>query len=954
VKSSDADDAALRAHPTGESRMQTILDAALDAIVTMDARGLVLSWNARAETVFGFPRAEAVGHDLADLIIPPRYRDAHRRGLAHYLATGEGPFIGRRVEVSAQRRDGSEFPIELSIIALREGPTTFFSAFLADITERKAALQRLLAQHVATRTLAESATLAEAAPRMLAAVGAALGWDVGALWVVDREAGTLRCRTFWGANRDSSSRFEALSRMLALPPGGGLPGRVWAAGEPLWIPDISADASPRWEIARSEGLRSGFAFPIHFEGEVVTVVEFLSREVRGRDEDLLWILADLESQVAHFWHRRRAEKAMRAARERLTHVLASSPAVLYSLKIAGDRFLPAWVSQNIERLAGYAPSDVAGADWWPERIHPDDRDAVLAAQSSLLSTGASSGEYRFRTKSGHFLWVRDEKVLVRGPAGEPVEVVGSWSDVTPLKEAELKLEASEEQYRLLFDRNPQPMWVYDEETRRFLAVNDAAVAHYGYSRDEFLAMNLRDIRPPEEVPALDEFAAARRQAASSAAFRSDRVWKHRKKDGTLIDVKVAGSPLHFQGRAAWLVLATDVTEEKRLEAQLRQAQKMESVGRLAGGVAHDFNNLLGVITGYGELLQREIGPGHPAFARVAEIRKAADRAAGLTRQLLAFSRKQVLEPTMLDLNAVVADTEKMLRRLIGEDVQLVTVFDQALGSVKADRGQIEQVIVNLAVNARDAMPAGGKLIIETANVDLDDGYARTRPDAASGRHVMLAVSDTGHGMDAQVQSHLFEPFFTTKEAGKGTGLGLATVHGIVRQSGGHVSVYSEVGRGTTFKVYLPRRDEEQEPAGVLAATEPSTASATETILLVEDEPSLRVMIGEILEAAGYRVLEGPSAEEALTAAAAHAGTIDLMLTDVILPRMSGRQVADALRTSRPETHVLYMSGYTDDAIGHHGMLDAGTHFLQKPFTSDGLLRKVREILDAGPPRPPLR
>jgi CheY-like chemotaxis protein len=272
--------------------------------------------------------------------------------------------------------------------------------------------------------------------------------------------------------------------------------------------------------------------------------------------------------------------------------------------------------------------------------------------------------------------------------------------------------------------------------------------------------------------------------------------------------------------------------------------------------------------------------------------------------------------------------------------------------VKADPGQIEQVIVNLAVNARDAMPKGGKLIIETANVDLDESYARTRPEATTGRHVMLAVSDTGHGMDAQVLSHLFEPFFTTKEAGKGTGLGLATVHGIVRQSGGHVSVYSEKGRGTTFKVYLPRRDEEQEPAGALAATAPSAASATETILLVEDEPSLRVMIGEILEAAGYRVLEGPSAEEALAAAGSHAGSIDLMLTDVILPRMSGRQVAEALRTSRPETRVLYMSGYTDDAIGHHGILDPGTHFLQKPFTSDSLLRKVREILDAGRPRAP--
>jgi two-component system cell cycle sensor histidine kinase/response regulator CckA len=947
--------AANAAFRASERRTQAILDAALDAVITMDAHGLVMSWNARAENLFGFAPAEAVGRELADLIIPLRYRDAHRRGLAHFLATGEGPVIGRRVELSALRRDGSEFPVELTVTALREGPVEFFSAFLADLTERRRALQRLSAQHEATRTLSEAATLAEAAPKMLAAVGAALGWDVGALWTVDRQAQTMRCRTFWRASADGTSKFEALSRMLGLPPGGGLPGRVWESGEPIWMLDVGADPTlPRLEVARGEGLRSGFAFPIHFEGAVVGVVEFLSRESRERDDDLLRILADLESQVAHFWQRRRAEKAMRAAQERLGHVLASSPAVLYTLKVAGDRLLPAWVSQNMERLSGYAASEVSGPDWWSERIHPDDRERVLAENATLLTRGYVAREYRFRHKRGDYRWVHNENVLIRNAAGEPVEVVGSWSDVTALKQTELKLEASEEQYRLLFDRNPQPMWVYDDETRHFLAVNDAAVAHYGYSRDEFLAMTLRDIRPPEEVPILDEFAAARRQSRPGAAFRSDRVWKHRKKDGTLMDVKIAVSPIPFTGRAASLVLATDVTEEKRLEAQLRQSQKMESVGRLAGGVAHDFNNLLGVITGYGELLQREIGPGHPAFGRVTEIRKAAERAAGLTRQLLAFSRKQVLEPKVLDLNVVVSETEKMLRRLIGEDIQLITVFDEALGLVKADPGQIEQVIVNLVVNARDAMPEGGKLIVETANVDLDESYTRSRPDAVAGRHVMVAVSDTGHGMDAQVLSHLFEPFFTTKGPGKGTGLGLATVHGIVRQSGGHVSAYSEIGRGTTFKVYLPRRDEPQEAASEAVETSAPASLGSETILLVEDEPSLRVMISEILEAAGYEVLEGPTPEEALAAAGAHGGPIALMLTDVILPRMSGVQVAEALRSSRPETRVLFMSGYTDDAIGHHGILQAGTQFLQKPFTTESLLHKVRDILDtarSGAPPP---
>jgi hypothetical protein len=641
-------------------------------------------------------------------------------------------------------------------------------------------------------------------------------------------------------------------------------------------------------------------------------------------------------------------RELQEAQQRLQHVVSSSPSVLYTLSVEGQDLVPAWVSENIERFSGYTPSDVAGAGWWADRLHPDDREGVIAQIPILLSERHVAREYRFRHKDGAYHWVRDEQVLIEDATGRR-EVVGSWSDITARKRAELGLQESEEQYRLLFDSNPHPMWVYDEDTLAFLAVNDAAVNHYGYSREEFLAMTLRDIRPPEEVQILDEFVAPRRRDRALKAFESPRVWKHRRKDGSLLDVEIAASPIQFKGRPAWLALATDVTEKKRLEAQLLQSQKMESVGRLAGGVAHDFNNLLGVITGYGDLLQRDIGPRHPAFARVGEIRKAADRAAALTRQLLAFSRKQVLEPKVLDLNAVVSDIEKMLRRLIGEDIQLITVFGSDLGRVKADPGQMEQVIVNMAVNARDAMPDGGKLIIETGNVDLDEAYARRRPDARPGPHVMLGVSDTGHGMNAETLSHMFEPFFSTKELGKGTGLGLATVYGIVRQSGGHVMVYSEPGRGTTFKVYLPRSSEEQEEAeealAVAGVAQPPPAG-TETILLIEDEASLRVMIREILESAGYQVLEGPTPEEALAAAGAHAGPIHLVLTDVVLPRMSGRQVAEALRFSRPDARVLYISGYTDDAISHHGILAPGVHFLQKPFTTDALVRKARDVLDA--------
>jgi signal transduction histidine kinase len=421
------------------------------------------------------------------------------------------------------------------------------------------------------------------------------------------------------------------------------------------------------------------------------------------------------------------------------------------------------------------------------------------------------------------------------------------------------------------------------------------------------------------------------------------LFRHRKKDGTVLQVEIAASQLSFRGRRAWLALAVDVTEKRNLEAQLAQAQKMEAVGQLAGGVAHDFNNLLGVITGYSELLIKDIGPKHAGHPRLEQIKKAADRGASLTRQLLAFSRKQVLQPRVIDLNDVVSDVEKMLRRLIGENIQFVTVFNSSIGRVRADPGQIEQVIVNLVVNARDAMPKGGRLILGTDSADLDLLYTRSRAEVAPGHYVVLSVSDTGHGMDAATAAHIFEPFFTTKEPGKGTGLGLATVYGIVKQSGGHVNVYSEPGRGTTFRIYLPRVDAEAEQPVATPASPPPRG--TETILLLEDADALRMLVREVLEDSGYTVVEGGTPEKALANARQHPGPIHAILTDVVLPQMSGPEFATQLASLRPGVRVLFMSGYTDDAIGDHDLLDPEAAFIQKPFTADTLLRKMREVLD---------
>jgi signal transduction histidine kinase len=381
-----------------------------------------------------------------------------------------------------------------------------------------------------------------------------------------------------------------------------------------------------------------------------------------------------------------------------------------------------------------------------------------------------------------------------------------------------------------------------------------------------------------------------------------------------------------------------------LQEQFHQSQKMEAIGQLAGGIAHDFNNLLTIIKGYSQLSLIELKENDPMREGIEEIKRAADRAADLTRQLLAFSRRQILEMKILDLNTVLRNLDKMLRRVIGEDIELVTLMADDLGRVKTDPGQIEQVIMNLAVNAKDAMPKGGKLTIETANVELDETYARSHVAVIPGRYAMLSVSDTGVGMTAEVKEQVFEPFFTTKEKGKGTGLGLSTVYGIVKQSGGNIWIYSEPGQGTTFKIYLLRVDEPLEELKEKAEVK-GIPRGSETILVVEDEEKVLKLTVQILRGQGYAVLEAPHGDDALLVCEQHEGPIHLMLTDVVMPNMSGLELAKRLKAFHPEMKVLYMSGYTDNAIVHHGVLEKGMNYIQKPFTIEGLARKVREVLD---------
>ena len=506
------------------------------------------------------------------------------------------------------------------------------------------------------------------------------------------------------------------------------------------------------------------------------------------------------------------------------------------------------------------------------------------------------------------------------------------------RRSEEALRKNEEMFRLLFSYNPLPTWVIDKETRRFLEVNDAAVRQYGYSLNEFKSMSVLDLRPEEERA---RYLEQLKQIPNEGHYHGH--WKHRKKDGKVIQVETISHELEYAGRRVRLVVTQDISERQLLEQQLRQSQKMEAVGRLAGGVAHDFNNLLMVIKGHTELLVNVLPPSEHYSRKIEQIDRAADRASALTRQLLAFSRLQVLQPHVMNLNDVVEEMGRLLPRLIGEDIELVIRSSEDLGAIRADASQMEQVIMNLAVNARDAMPAGGRLLIETSNAELDSTYNAVHPVVRQGRYVLLAVSDTGTGMNAETQAHIFEPFFTTKPQGKGTGLGLSTVYGVVKQSGGFIWVYSEVGRGTSFKIYLPRVDQPVERIGT-APTVSEAPRGTETILLAEDEQDVREVAREFLESGGYTVIEARDGAEALKRVEKYEDAIDLLVTDMVMPGMTGQELSTRLLQSRPEIRVLYMSGYSERAAVDSARGDSSMRLLAKPFSRWALLRAVHEIL----------
>jgi PAS domain S-box-containing protein len=583
------------------------------------------------------------------------------------------------------------------------------------------------------------------------------------------------------------------------------------------------------------------------------------------------------------------------------------------------------------RIFGYTnPEELIASPIDGRYFQPEDRDTFNAILRKVKSL--TNYEQCLRRKDGSKVWLLGSATLVEGKRGAPAVNEETFIDITERKNAE-------ETFRKAFNANPDPITIATLPEGRYLDVNESFLRVTGYSREEVIGHTSRELNFWERPEDRATFIKLVLRQGSVRDFELT----FRTKSGEIRTATDSAEIIDVAGQQCTIAIFRDVTDRKTLEKQLRQTQKMEAVGQLSGGIAHDFNNLLGVIIGYSEILEQRLPPGDPLHKECLQIKKAGQSAASLTRQLLAFSRQQILEPRVLDLNSIVQNVEKMLRRLIGEHIDLKTSLGPGLGSVKADQSQIEQVIINLAVNARDAMPQGGKLLIETANVELDEEYARHHPPQLPGPYVLLSVADTGMGMDAETQSHIFEPFFTTKEVGKGTGLGLATVYGVVRQSGGHIWVYSEVGQGTTFKIYLPL-------AGQTAASQQQSLApadslrGSETILLVEDEEALRGLTRSLLEDSGYTVLEAELPEAAVEIAEKHRGPIHLLLTDMVMPGMDGRALADCLVPVRPDMRVVYMSGYT--GFSHAGLADSEIALLAKPFTREKLLRKLREALES--------
>ena len=865
-----------------------------DIILMMDDHGRILEANDRAVTTYGYSRDELLGMTVSELRHPSSKSDFARQWKE---VSERGSLL---FECLHQTRGGRAFPVEVSTRLIHVEENQFRQSIVRDISERKALDEKLR--------------------RMLDAHSAVIESSAAAIVSVTPD---FRVTT-WN---------KAAERIFG-----------WTAEETLggpWLfvpPDRSENARRLYERAmRGEVISGTPGWGQCKDGRIITLSISAAplHDPDGRGTGIVLNFLDTTDQTT-------AEEALRR-NEALYRATFDQAVVGINFVSLDGRFLRA--NPRYCEITGYSEKELMQLRF-QDVTFPEDRQGDRERTERLMNGEEDTQSYRKRyvRKDGSIVWVQVASSLLRLPSGEPLHFVGVVEDVTEQMRAGEAQRQSEERFRCLVENAPEGILV--EHDRRIRYVNPAAVKLFGAaSAAEMLGRDFLELASPEDRAAVVERSeAVRRQVPAPPMERS-----YLRIDGTPFPVEVSAAPIEYDQQPAALVFLRDISERKqteaekrRLEEQLLQVQKLESLGRLAGGVAHDFNNHLTVITGYCDMLLAGMEPGADR-EEVEEIRAAGQRAGTLTQQLLAFSRKQIAERKPLHLNEVVSESGKMLGRLIGEQAEIVISLDPSLGLVVADRGQIVQILMNLVINARDAMPSGGRIFIETANADLDRNASLPFKNAAPGSYAMLSVADTGVGMSEETLQHVFEPFFTTKGMGLGTGLGLSTVYGIVRQSDGWIHVDSRPGEGSRFRIYLPR------VAGVEALPEHRAAPAevpggVETVLVAEDQPEVRRLAMRILQSNGYQLLEASSGPEALELSRRHAGPIDLLVTDVIMPEMTGRELATRLRQSRPEIKVLYVSGYTADIIGREGVLDAEVAYLPKPFTPAQLSLKVREVL----------
>jgi PAS domain S-box-containing protein len=1044
-----------RSAQESEARKTAVLQTALDGIITIDHDGRILEFNAAAERVFGHSAAEVAGRDMADLIIPPAYRERHRRGLAHYLATGHGPVMGQRIELTALRRDGTEFPVELAIARINTDSPPIFTGFIRDISEAKRAEEEK--RHAAERLQEISETqraILNALPAHIALL------DSSGVIVTVNEA----WRRFASANALQSADFYVGRNYLEVCEN--------AHGE--CADEAAAVAAGIRQVLRSELEEFSIEYPCHSPAEkrwfrlMVTPLT----EPPGTGAVVMHV---------NVTERRLAEEILKEKereQRQLASELASETRRLHESQAVAN--IGSWETDVATLAVTWTPETFRIFEITPERfrpthpgflefVHPDDRDVVAATfAQSLGRPGPFAIEHRIITPDGTVKHVEERWQTFSDATGRPVRAVGTCQDITARKAAQDRARASEAQFRKLAESDILGLLFWEAEGRISHA-NDAFLRMVGYTREDLLSgqVDWRKMTPPEyrraDEQALAEIAATRRcspfekeyfrkdgtrvailvgaavldeapdrgicfvvdisqQKQAVAALRAseerfrqlaeniqevfwmvdpvtdqmiyvspayEKVWGRScaslqtsrqwletvhpddrqrlfeaasstkvvrgARDATYRIVRPDGTVRWIHDRATPVCdavgqivrvvgTAEDITERRLLEEQFRQSQKMEAIGQLAGGVAHDFNNILSAmmmqadVTATEEDLPKTVGDG------LREIRQAAERAAGLTRQLLLFSRRQVMHSQVLDLNDLVTSLAKMLQRIIGEDVHLQLNLHPRPLLTRADAGMLDQVVMNLVVNARDAMPKGGRLFIETSEKLVTAEEAAAIPDAKPGRYVSLRVADTGSGISPDDLSRIFEPFFTTKEPGKGTGLGLATVFGIVKQHDGAVTVESEVGAGTTFRLFFRAQEATALPPAEAVKSPPR--GGTETILLVEDEPAVRMLTRTVLERAGYRVLEAAHGVEALTRWDEATANIQLLLTDIVMPEgLGGRELAARLREKNPGLRVVFASGYSADIAGRDLSLEEGQNFIQKPFSRHQLLATVRNCLD---------